>query len=87
MAAGAVHLHEELLAGGDRLRPALQRVVDPGPDVRFDAAGFRVYAPFGLNDLFAMIVRPNKVQITEAIYQAKVARWTACWPRLEVIPW
>lgn len=55
--------------------------------VRVDARGFQVYAPYGLNDLFGMIVRPNKIQITEAIYRQKVTRWKACWPRLQIIDW
>lgn len=46
-----------------------------------------VYAPYGLNDLFAMIVRPNKRQITREVYEAKVGRWLATWPGLQVIPW
>jgi uncharacterized protein len=45
------------------------------------------YAPFGLEDLFGLIVRPNKRQITKAIYDQKVQRWSACWPRLIVVPW
>jgi len=40
-----------------------------------------------LDDLFAGIVRPNKVQITEAIYETKVKRWQSCWPALRVIGW
>jgi uncharacterized protein len=55
--------------------------------VRTDAEGLRVYAPYGLNDMFGMVVRPNKAQITEAIYQQKATRWKACWPRLQVINW
>lgn len=46
-----------------------------------------VYAPYGLNDLFAMVVRPNKKQITREIYEAKVRRWLQTWPSLQVIPW
>ena len=30
---------------------------------------------FGLDDLFGLVVRPNKRQITRSIYEAKVARW------------
>lgn len=48
---------------------------------------FKVYAPYGLNDLFGFIVRPNKLQITEEIYQKKAARWKAAWPKLKVLPW
>lgn len=48
---------------------------------------FKVYAPFGLNDLFGKIVRANKAQITEEIYKSKVASWTSKWEGLTVIPW
>ena len=33
-----------------------------------------VWAPFGTDDLFNLVVRPNRVQITPAIYDAKVSR-------------
>lgn len=46
-----------------------------------------VYAPFGLNDLFGLIVRPNKRQVTKEIYMSKVERWIRHWPRLTVIDW
>ena len=46
-----------------------------------------VEAPFGTDDLFELIVRPNRVQITPDIYAAKVERWRALWPRLQVRPW
>jgi len=32
--------------------------------VRYEAAEFVVCAPFGLSDLFAMIVRPNRAKVT-----------------------
>jgi hypothetical protein len=48
---------------------------------------FKVYAPFGLNDLFGKIVRANKIQITEEIYKNKVVNWLKKWPDLNVIPW
>jgi uncharacterized protein len=44
-------------------------------------------APFGLADLCSLVVRPNKRQITRAIYQAKVDRWRSLWPRLTFLPW
>lgn len=47
----------------------------------------KVYAPFGLNDLFGKIVKPNKVQITEEIYNKKVVNWLMKWPGLTIIPW
>jgi uncharacterized protein len=44
-------------------------------------------APFGLDDLFALRVRPNKRQITPAIYAAKVKRWHSVWPQLTFRAW
>ena len=59
-----------------------------GIGVRYDENGrFVVYAPYGLNDLFGLILRPNKLKITEKIYLAKVERWTKIWHNLKVIPW
>ena len=46
-----------------------------------------VCAPFGLADLFAGVVRPNKRLVTEAVYAAKAARWASVWPALCIIPW
>lgn len=48
---------------------------------------WKVYAPFGLNDLFGKIVRPNKAQITKEIYEKKVAKWSKNWTDLIIIPW
>src|SRR5262249_34156124 len=46
-----------------------------------------VWAPFGTDDLFNLVVRPNRVQITPAIYDAKVTRWVVRWPSLVALPW
>jgi hypothetical protein len=46
-----------------------------------------VYAPFGLEDLFAFVLRPNPVLATRAVYEEKAARWSDLWPRLTVMPW
>lgn len=55
--------------------------------VRKEAGGYKVYAPFGLDDLFGLIVRPNKRQITREIYERKIERWRKIWPSLNIIPW
>jgi hypothetical protein len=55
--------------------------------VRWCRGRLECCAPFGLSDLFGLIVRPNKVQITPAIYEAKVARWRAAWPQLTFLKW
>lgn len=46
-----------------------------------------VEAPFGTDDLHALIVRPNRVQITPDIYAAKAERWSRVWPRLQILAW
>jgi hypothetical protein len=51
------------------------------------AGGLHVFAPYGLSDLLGLIVRPNKKQITQAIYDAKVKKWQAKWSGLRVVPW
>jgi hypothetical protein len=48
---------------------------------------WKVYAPFGTNDIFGKIIRPNKVLITKEIYETKVRRWISIWPDLTIIPW
>jgi hypothetical protein len=50
-------------------------------------SGLEIYAPFGLDDLLNLCVRPNKKQITPDIYEAKIARWRTLWPALFCEPW
>lgn len=47
---------------------------------------WEILAPFGLEDLFSARVRPNPVRVSAAVYAAKTARWQACWPLLEILP-
>lgn len=47
----------------------------------------KVYAPFGLNDIFGKLVRANKAQITQEIYENKARNWLKKWPDLNIIPW
>jgi hypothetical protein len=51
-------------------------------DDRLDVA-----APFGLDDLFAMTIRPNYALDNAASHAAKAARAQAIWPEVTVIPW
>lgn len=55
--------------------------------VRLENEELEVIAPFGLDDLFGRIVRPNKAQITEEIYRSKWEKWQSRWAGLTVIPW
>lgn len=55
--------------------------------VRISNGKFRVYAPFGLNDLFSLIIRPNKENFIKDDYNKKCKKWKEKWPLLTVIPW
>jgi tryptophan-rich sensory protein len=56
--------------------------------VRLESGGrWRIYAPYGLSDVFNLVVRPNPVLATRDVYEAKTARWQGQWPSLTVHPW
>ncbi|WP_052339901.1 nucleotidyltransferase family protein [Gorillibacterium massiliense] len=55
--------------------------------IRISSNKWKVYAPYGLDDLFNKVVRPNKRQITKEIYDKKVHRWKAQWNDLIIEPW
>ena len=56
--------------------------------VRAEPGGrWRVYAPYGLSDVFNLVVRPNPVLAPPGVYQAKAERWRRQWPALTVLPW
>ncbi|MEK4517962.1 nucleotidyltransferase family protein [Paenibacillus sp. FSL H8-0122] len=48
---------------------------------------WKIYAPFGLVDLFQLVLRPNKALITEEVYRTKTQKWKRKWPELTVVPW
>lgn len=51
-----------------------------------DEHGLQVYAPFGLEDVFARM-RPNRRLAPRAVYDAKVAQYRERWPSLTADPW
>jgi hypothetical protein len=54
--------------------------------VNAHGAGVDVYAPKGLDDIAAMIVRPNATaNFHPARYLGKAKRWKALWPSLTVL--
>lgn len=56
--------------------------------VRLEADGrLDVYAPFGLDDVFGMVVRPNPVLPNRATHERKAERVRRIWPEVTVIPW
>jgi len=54
---------------------------------RGDDGAWEVYAPYGWQDVFAMVLRPNPVLAPREVYEAKAVRWQLEWPRLKVLPW
>ena len=47
-----------------------------------------VHAPYGFDDLFGLVVRPNPASpAPRHLYEAKAGRWRAQWPELAVLPW
>lgn len=46
-----------------------------------------IYAPFGLEDIFAMIIRPNHTLPNKPTHDRKAARAKAIWPQLRIIDW
>lgn len=57
--------------------------------IRYDKRNqFQIYAPYGLNDLLKMIVRPNKTLIRDDyIYLDKAIRYKKVWPQIRIIDW
>ncbi|UHC16377.1 nucleotidyltransferase family protein [Methylobacterium currus] len=46
-----------------------------------------IAAPFGLADLFGLVLRPNLALANRATYAAKAERMRALWPELTLLPW
>lgn len=46
-----------------------------------------LYAPFGLDDIFAFRLTPNPVLDNRATHEAKAMRQVGFWPELTVVPW
>lgn len=52
------------------------------PDRRLD-----LYAPYGLDDIFEMRLRPNRALDNRETHVRKAARAVALWPEVQVEPW
>ena len=55
--------------------------------VRLENGNLVVCAPYGLNDIFGMIIRPVKREFTKDAFDEKAERWMNKWPRLKKIEW
>lgn len=55
--------------------------------VRLENNKLVVYAPYGLDDLFSMTIRPVKRQYSEDQYKIKTKKWKDKWYQLKIISW
>lgn len=55
--------------------------------VRLEKNKLTVYAPYGLNDLFKLTIRPVKDSYKKSQYLIKTKKWQEKWPMLTIIPW
>lgn len=46
-----------------------------------------VFAPFGLEDIFAMVIRPNYALPNRETHERKAARAKSVWSEVTIIPW
>ena len=44
-----------------------------------------IIAPFGLEDVFAMVLRPNRVYPHPVTFAAKAARARSIWPEVTIV--
>ena len=55
--------------------------------VRLKNNELTIFTPYGLNDLFSLIIRPNKENFIKKGYEEKTRKWKQNWPKLTIIPW
>lgn len=55
--------------------------------VRMENNHLIVHAPYGLDDLFKLIIRPQKYEVSKELYDKKCQKWLKKWPNLKIIPW
>ena len=55
--------------------------------VRLENGKLVVCAPYGLNDIFDMVIRPVKREFTKKWYDERAERWIRKWPKLSKIEW
>lgn len=55
--------------------------------VRLENGRFKIFAPYGLQDIFSMTIRPVKIDFTKELYESRSNRWKEKWPQLFIVPW
>ncbi|MBQ3511219.1 MAG: nucleotidyltransferase family protein [Bacilli bacterium] len=55
--------------------------------VRLENNELKVYCPYGLNDIFSMIIRPVKKDFEKESYIKRASKWKEKWKKLKIIKW
>lgn len=55
--------------------------------VRLENNDLKVFAPYGLNDIFNMVIKPVKLEFTKKQYEDRAKKWKKKWPKLSIISW
>lgn len=55
--------------------------------VRLENGKLVVCAPYGLNDIFKMVIRPVKREFSKELYDERAERWMKKWPMLVKQEW
>lgn len=55
--------------------------------IRLENGKLVVCAPYGLNDIFNMVIRPVKREFTKEWYDERALRWMKKWPKLKKMEW
>ena len=54
---------------------------------RLEAGKFKFYCPYGLDDLFNLVIRPVKRYFQEEQYKERSLRWKNKWNKLTIVEW
>lgn len=55
--------------------------------VRLENGKLKVFAPYGLNDVFGEVIRPVKIEFSKEAYYERAKRWQNKWSNLKIIDW
>ena len=55
--------------------------------VRLENNELKVYCPYGLNDVFSMIIRPVKKEFEKESYVKRANKWKEKWEKLKIVKW
>jgi len=51
------------------------------------SSSIKLFAPYGVEDAFDMLIKPNKRAMTEANYNKMTAGYKTRWQQVKVLPW